>query len=312
MTRIAAIDVGSLTVRLAVAEAAGPGRFQVLAHRREITGLGRGFKEGGCLDPDAVSRTLAALREFGREMASMGVNEARAVATQAVRQAKDGQEFLVRAGEALGAPVHLISPAEEARLTLIGVLSALDPEILAHGPVVVFDVGGGSSEFVLLRPGEEPFFAGLPLGVLSASEAQPVGDPPEPERVSALSGSIAHQVKKFYKKNFTTFLAGPPVLVGTAGAVTTLAAMDQEMREYDPQRVNNYRLGRDRLENLAARLAALPEAERAKLPGIEPAKAGVMVAGAFIVLSILQVFGRDYLVSIDAGLLEGLLAEMAL
>jgi exopolyphosphatase/guanosine-5'-triphosphate,3'-diphosphate pyrophosphatase len=99
--------------------------------------------------------------------------------------------------------------------------------------------------------------------------------------------------------------------VGTAGTVTTLAAMAQEMAVYDPQRVNNYIMTKEQVADLAGRLAALPEKERALLPGIEPAKAGVMVAGALIVQTILRVFGQDHLVTVDAGLLEGVLAELA-
>ncbi len=99
--------------------------------------------------------------------------------------------------------------------------------------------------------------------------------------------------------------------MGTAGSVTTLAAMAQEMTQYDPQQVNNYILTRAKVAELARRLAILPERERAQLPGLEPAKAGVMVAGALIVQTILEVFGRKHLVAVDAGLLEGVLAGLA-
>ncbi len=310
MTRIAAIDVGSLTVRLAVAEVLRAGRFRLLKHCREITGLGRGLADTGNLASAAMDRTLAALGRFGEEIQAFGVIRVQAVATQAVRQAANREDFLQRV-EHRGIPVRLLSPEEEARLTLKGALSALDQKYLKAGPCVVFDVGGGSSECVLLRPGQEPLFGGLPLGVLSLSQAYPVGDPPAPERVALLEREIRGRLKQFYADNFAKHLAAAPTLVGTAGAVTTLAAMALEMTDYDPERVNNLVLQKSQVERLTSRILVLPEAERARLPGLEAGKAGVMAAGMLIILAILETLGQDSLVVVDAGLLEGLLCEMA-
>jgi exopolyphosphatase/guanosine-5'-triphosphate,3'-diphosphate pyrophosphatase len=311
MPRIAAVDIGSLTVRLAVAESLGPGRFQVVCHHREVTGLGREVAETGLLSRSDQDRTLYALADFAGEMAARGVERGQAVATQAVRQAKNGQEFLQAAEKVLSLPVRLLAAEEEAHLALSGVLSALDPKYRDAGPLLVFDVGGGSSEFILVRQAQAPVFAGLPLGVLSLSRARPLGDPPRPDRVADLQAELFNKLQDFYKRHFGELLEDSLTLVGTAGAVTTLAAMAQEMAEYDPQRVNNYILTKEQVADLAGRLAALPEKERALLPGIEPTKAGVMVAGVLIIQSILQVFGQDRLVTVDAGLLEGLLAELA-
>jgi exopolyphosphatase/guanosine-5'-triphosphate,3'-diphosphate pyrophosphatase len=233
-----------------------------------------------------------------------------AVATQAVRQAANREDFLQQV-ENLGISARLLSPEAEARLTLKGVLSVLDQRYVEAGPCLVVDVGGGSSEFVLLRPGDESFFAGLPMGVLSLSQAYPVGDPPAPERVAALEREIRERLEQFYVQNFAPRLKISSTLVGTAGAVTTLAAMALKLEEYDPQRVNNLVLQKSQVEELASRILALPKAERALLPGLEAGKAGVMVAGVLIILAILETFGRDALVVIDAGLLEGLLKEMA-
>jgi exopolyphosphatase/guanosine-5'-triphosphate,3'-diphosphate pyrophosphatase len=311
-SRFAAIDVGSLTVRLAVAESAGPGRFRVLKHCREVTALGRGLAQTGSLAPEGMDQTGAALGRFLREAAALGVQGVRAVATQAVRQAQNGAEFLEAAEKFLNLPVRLLAPEEEAHLALSGVLSVLDKKFLEAGPLVVFDVGGGSSEFTLIRRDREPVFAGLPLGVLSLSRARPLGDPPRPDQVAGLAAELCRELQNFYQKHFGELIEGSPTLVGTAGAVTTLAAMAQEMAVYDPQRVNNFILTKEQVADLAGRLAALPEKERALLSGIEPAKAGVMVAGVLIIQSILQVFGQDSLVTVDAGLLEGVLAEVSL
>jgi exopolyphosphatase/guanosine-5'-triphosphate,3'-diphosphate pyrophosphatase len=307
----AAIDVGSLTVRLAVAESLPGGKFRVLLHRREITGLGQGLAATGELAPEGLARTLAALKNFQQVMAAHNVLVYRAVGTQALRQANNRQVFLDQVRDSLGLTIEVLAPEAEARLSLTGVLSVLNPNVLAAPAVLVFDVGGGSSEFALVRPGLAPVLASLPLGVLTLSQAYPLGDPPQPSRVAALKDNLAAQLSAFYRETFKPHLPAAPHLVGTAGAVTTLAAMHLQLRQYDPHKINNLVLTRPHIAALAELLVRLPEAERARLAGLEPAKAGVMVAGALIVLTILEVCRQDSLTVIDAGLLEGVLQELA-
>jgi exopolyphosphatase/guanosine-5'-triphosphate,3'-diphosphate pyrophosphatase len=310
--RFAALDLGSLTVRLAVAEPIPGGQFRVLLHRREITGLGRGLAATNELDQKGMALTLKALQTFKEVMTAQGVEVCRAVGTQALRQARNRRVFLDQVQETLGLAVEVLAPEAEARLSLAGVLTSLAPAVLTAPEVLVFDVGGGSSEFALRRPGREPVFASLPLGVLTLSQARPLGDPPLPELVAALKEEIADRLGSFYQGAIRPHLkGGGPCLVGTAGAVTTLAALQLKLRAYDPNKINNLILTRTQVVDLSERLAAMPEAARARLPGIEPAKAGVMVAGALIILTILTVFRQDSLVVIDAGLLEGVLHEMA-
>jgi len=309
--RFAALDLGSLTVRLAVAEDVGGGKFRLLVHRREITALGQGLAAADDLAPAGMARTLKALETFKQVMAAHQVALYRAVGTQALRQARNREAFLAEVRTSLGLAVEVITPEAEARLSLTGVLSALAPEVTAAPAVLVLDVGGGSTEFALVRPGREPVFAGLPLGVLTLSQARPLGDPPVPAKVAALQEELAARLSLFYQKAIKPHLSVEPRLVGTAGAVTTLAAMHLKLREYDPHKVNNLILTRAQVAELAELVARLPEAARAALPGIEPAKAGVMVAGALMVLTILTVCRRDSLVVIDAGLLEGVLYDLA-
>lgn len=308
--RFAALDLGSLTVRLAVAERTPESGFRLLVHRREVTGLGQGLAGTGELAPEGMARTFKALEGFQPIMSAHHVEIYRAVGTQALRQARNRQLFLDRVRDSLGLTVEVLSPEEEARLSLAGVLSVLDSQFLTS-PVLVFDVGGGSSEFALAGPGQDPVFASLPLGVLTLSQARPLGDPPIPERVAALEQEITGQLTSFAQTVLGPHLKGMPRLVGTAGAVTTLAAMQLKMRAYDPNQINNAILTRAQVARLAELVARLPEAERARLAGLEPAKAGVMVAGALIILAILEVWRQDLLVVIDAGLLEGVLHELA-
>jgi len=312
LRRVAALDLGSLTVRLAVAERTPAGKLRVLTHRREITGLGQGLAATGDLAPEGMARTLEALKTFKQVMSAHKVTVCRAVGTQALRQARNRQLFLDQVRDSLGLAVEVLAPEAEARLSLTGVLTALAPEMLTAPDVLVFDVGGGSSEFALVRPGQEPVLASLPLGVLTLSQARPLGDPPRPGKVASLKAELAAHVGSFYKGAIEPYLKGNPRLVGTAGAVTTLAALQLKLRTYDPNKINNLILTRAQVAALAGLLAGLPEAVRARLPGIEPAKAGVMVAGALIVLTILEICRQDSLLVIDAGLLEGVLHEMAL
>ena len=229
--------------------------------------------------------------------------------TQALRQARNRHVFLDQVQDTLGLAVEVLAPEAEARLSLTGVLTALAPDVIAAPDLLVFDVGGGSSEFALLHPGREPVFASLPLGVLTLSQARPLGDPPMPARVAALKEELAARLGSFYEGAIRPYLEGDPRLVGTAGAVTTLAAMQLKLQTYDSNQVNNLILTRPQVAALAELLAGLPEAARARLIGIEPAKVGVMVAGALIILTILTVCRQDSLVVIDAGLLEGRLAR---
>ena len=150
----------------------------MLLHRREITGLGQGLAATGDLAPEGMARTLEALKTFQQVMTAHEVDVYRAVGTQALRQARNRQVFLDQVQDTLGLAVEVLAPEAEARLSLTGVLTALAPEVLTAPDVLVFDVGGGSSEFALVRPGREPVFASLPLGVLTLSQARPLGDPP--------------------------------------------------------------------------------------------------------------------------------------
>jgi exopolyphosphatase/guanosine-5'-triphosphate,3'-diphosphate pyrophosphatase len=309
--KIAALDVGSLTTRLSVAETNRTGGVRVMVHRREITGLAQGLAATGELAPEGMVRTLAALKRFQQVMAAHQVEACRAVGTQALRQARNRQVFLEKVQDSLGLTVEVLAPEAEARLSLAGVMSVLDPHVLAAKALLVVDVGGGSSEFALVRPGTEPLFASLRLGVLTLTQARPLGDPPQPERVASLQEELAGQLGAFYRARLEPNLTAPPRLVGTAGAVTTLAAMQLKLREYNAQKVNNLILTQDQVADLAALMCGLTEAERARLIGIEPGKAGVMVAGALIIMGILEVCRQDSLVAIDAGLLEGVLQEVA-
>ena len=145
-----------------------------------------------------MARTLEALKTFKQVMAAHKVAVCRAVGTQALRQARNRQLFLDQVRDTLGLAVEVLAPEAEARLSLTGVLTALAPAVLTAPDVLVFDVGGGSSEFALVRPGREPVLASLPLGVLTLSQARPLGDPPRPEKVASLKEELTARLGSFY------------------------------------------------------------------------------------------------------------------
>ncbi|MBW1952328.1 MAG: Ppx/GppA family phosphatase [Deltaproteobacteria bacterium] len=310
---IAAIDIGSLTIRLAIAEVGvDPPDLRLIHTKREITHLGQGLVQTGNLAPEAVDLSLAVLAEFVRDLRQFKVVASRAVATQAVRQARNRQAFLDQICRQTGLGVEVLSPAQEARLSLAGVLSVLTPADEVDRPLVVFDVGGGSTEWALVIPGQDMCFASLPLGVSTLTQRWLASDPPGNAELAALRTAIRHQLEQLPGVYFADYLLRTqPRLVGTAGTVTTLAAMSLGMTVYEPSRINNLVLTRATVDRLSGQLTVLTEAERARLPGLEPGKAGVIVAGALIIQKILEFFQQASLVVIDAGLLEGLLLQIA-
>lgn len=310
--RIAALDIGSLTLRLAIAQLEpGTGKFRIIHRGRVITRLGQDLNETGMITPGLMERSLEVLSGFTQEIRQHDVSRINAVATQAVRQARNRRDFLSRINRQLGLEVEVIAPEEEARLSLNGVLSVLDAKITAYRPLIVFDVGGGSTEWAFLYPGQVPIFASLPLGALTLTQEFLRGDPPMLSSQTALQAEIQGRLHQLPEMLCPPGSETRPILVGTAGTITTLAAMSLEMLDYNPQRVNNLVLSQSTINGLASRMIMLPEIERARLPGLETGKAGVMVAGVLIVQEIMRFFHQEELIVVDAGLLEGILLRLS-
>jgi exopolyphosphatase/guanosine-5'-triphosphate,3'-diphosphate pyrophosphatase len=300
METYAALDIGSNTFRLLIARV--DGTVRPLLIRRVITRLGGGVSLTGRITPEAETRALDCLKRFSQDMLEHEVRAYRATATAALRNAVNAQEFVIRAESECSIVVEIISGDEEARLTLAGVLGSLTER---KGKKLVFDVGGGSTEFILCEDGRLVHAKSIGLGVVDLTEQFFLeSDPPSIEARERLT--------TFTKKRLSDLVSdivyeaeGVNDLVGTAGTVTTLAAMMQNMEEYDPLRINNYVIHKYDLQSLYARLLALPLKDRVKLPGLEPGRADVIVAGAMLVLEAMEIFNVDQVRAIDAGLLEG-------
>ena len=293
---VAAIDLGTNTARLLIATL-NPCRQLLL--KRTITRLGGGFSRESGLSSEAMERSLAALTDFAEEIARHGVTRVRAVATSAVRDAVNGKHFCQRVSERTGIELEIIDGTEEALLTLAGVESILAE---SDGDQVVFDIGGGSTEYTLARDSAPLFSRSLPLGVVRLTEGK-AGAPEMEDKIgrelTILKGELAKEGQ------LSRFAAA--TLIGTAGTATTLAAIQMKMGDYDYRKVNNLTLQRGDVERIYAQLLPLAPKERLRVVGLEPGREDLIIAGTLVVLQSMQIFGFPSLKVSDSGLLEGLI-----
>jgi exopolyphosphatase/guanosine-5'-triphosphate,3'-diphosphate pyrophosphatase len=297
----AAVDVGTNTVRLLLGEERD-GRVVPDRYYRRITRLGGGFTSEMGLSPQAMERTLSALTEIGEILRSSGVNTVRAVGTAALREAPNGVSFAEKIRSAARIPLEIIDGIEEATLCARGVLSALSPR---PDHCLIFDIGGGSTEFILTRGSEPMFQRSYPLGVVRLCEQVPSLD-----QQTVRIGQILDRFHADLAVAGWERVAAGSTMVGTAGTVTTLAALQLEMTQYDWRRVNNLVLGVEDLKRMASRLAPLSSEERESLPGMEKGRGDLILPGLGIVLGILEHFGRSQVTASDFGLLEGALLSL--
>ncbi len=301
--RVAAIDIGTNSVLLLVAERQGAEVVRVVDIAR-ITRLGEGVDERGVLAPAAIARTLSCIEEYGDIIRSEGVERVGAVGTSAMRDATGGAEFVARAAELLGVTPEVISGEREAQLTFEGALTALE----TTGRVAVFDVGGGSTEIIVGarvgRAGTLKHAVSLDIGGVRLTERHLRSDPPTTAEIEAVRNAVNEQ------------LAGAPEirgvpLVGVAGTITTLAAVANEMAPYNGSAVHGCILSRHDLTELLAKFTSLPLEERKNIVGLHPARADVIVAGTLIADAICERAQADRLVVSDRGVRWGLAKELA-
>ena len=303
MKRVAAIDIGTNSVRLLVADVDGatPRDAKVVAldRRMRITRLGQGVDGSRALAPDAIERTTAVLREYRDALAEHGVTDVRATATSAARDASNRDEFFAAAHDALGVAPELLSGEEEAALSFLGATADLD----APGPYLVVDIGGGSTEFVLGT--DEPVgLVSLDMGCVRITEQFIHSDPPAPEELSNAVAVVRDLVAEVPR-----VIPGAPdaaTLVGLAGTVTTVAAVELGIPEYDRERIHHFRLTRQAAEDVFRTLATESAEQRAHNPGLEPARVDVIVGGAAVLVGVFRVLGFDEMLVSEADILDGL------
>jgi exopolyphosphatase/guanosine-5'-triphosphate,3'-diphosphate pyrophosphatase len=287
--RVGVVDLGTNSTRLLVADV-DDGRVDEVERQLTITRLGERVDERRRLLPTAVARVRNVLSDYRRELERAGAERVLAIATSAVRDADNGEAFLGEVEWSYGFSTRLLSGEEEAELTRRGVANGrgLDPGTL------VLDVGGGSTELIT---GDDRI--SLDLGCVRLTERFLHSDPPAAEELDAAARAVREALPALEPKN----------AIGVAGTVTSLAAL--ELGAYDAERPPGYRLGRETVERELARLASLPLAERRELPGLEPERAPVIVAGAIVVDEVLKRYGLDELEVSERDLLHGAALEAA-
>ncbi len=301
---LAAIDLGTNTVRILVAEMDPAIGLVPVWVDQTVTRLGEGLTERGTLAPAAADRTLAAVRRFRDRALGLGAAEVLLVATAAVRQARDGREFLARLRAEPGVHPRVVSGEEEAGLTLLGASWGLGA---VAGTFALLDIGGGSTEVLVAEGARVLTAVSLALGVVQLVERFFLRDPVAPVELEACR---AYVDARFRDEAWDRIRPRrPTTLVATAGTPTTLAVLDLGLPAYDPGRVHGHRLSAVAIARLTERLAALPLAERARTPGLEPGRADVIVPGAVVLAAALAGLGLPAATVSDAGLREGILLD---
>ena len=300
MGKIASIDIGSNTLRLLIAEHSGKG-LQDLVRDREIIRLGRNFYPNRLLSSPAMETALKVIKRFLNRAEKEGVTQIRAVGTGVLREAANSRFFLEKVREETGILIRIVSGIEEADLMARGVISVF-PEI--RGKTLIFDIGGSSTELVFLRDRQIEERFSLPLGVVGLTETFLRTDPPK----SSESASLIVYCRNIIKKNSIKDVKINNI-IGTAGTVTTLAAIHGNLLDYDPNQINRTVLDKTYLWGLSKQILTLPLAKRSRLIGLEPGRADIINAGILLVLEIMDNFSQKILLVSDAGLLEGIILD---
>lgn len=299
---VAAVDCGTNSTRLLVAEPDGRGGLRTLTRLMTITRLGQGVDRTGALDPEAVARTQAVLARYRQVMDDHGVapGRVRIAATSAARDASNRDAWFDAAEVVVGARPELLSGTAEAELSFRGATSDVDP---ADGPFLVFDLGGGSTEVAYGTDRVEASVS-LEIGCVRLTERFIESDPPRPEELSAAIGYAESWVDDVLRR-----LPGASTArtaIGLAGTVSTVAAVEIGLVEYDRDRIHHFVLTRDAVEDVFRTLATEAREDRIANPGLEEARADVIVGGCCALVAIYRTLGLGEVLVSEADILDGL------
>ncbi len=300
MSRYAAIDVGTNSVLLLVAERQSDGRFTAVVERSDITRLGQGVDKTKTLSAEAMETTLKTLERFATEARELGVKGIVVSATSAARDSSNGAEFIAAAKTRAGLDVEIISGAEEARLSWASVFS----DFGGQSPLVVLDIGGGSTEFIFGSPtGDIGFRHSFDVGSVRLTERHVHTDPPSESELAAIDAKLRDAFKAVPQAT-----AGAR-MVGVAGTATTIAAVAHHVTPYDPALIHGSTLTVEEIESTLTRLASLPTHLRKTVPGLQPKRADVIVAGTLVLRAAMRAVGVKEILISDRGLRWGLLVD---
>jgi len=301
MANIASIDIGSNTARLLIIEPKDDQKFNLLVSERSITRLGEGIEAQGKLTEHRIQTTLKVLSIFRQICLENGDPPIFAVATSAVRESSNGQEFVRRAKKETGIDIKIITWEEEAKLTLEGVYWKIAHE---NRRVITFDIGGGSTEFILSQGKNIKDFCSTSLGVVKLTEKFITQHPVDEREYHSLQNHLQYELQTV-KKKLSAFL--PELLIGTAGTVTTLAALKENIYPYDPEKIHGSTFSRPEAEAILDDLKGRSLSQRLLLKPIETGREDLIIAGTAIVLETMRAFGCEILTVSEYSLREGLI-----
>jgi exopolyphosphatase/guanosine-5'-triphosphate,3'-diphosphate pyrophosphatase len=305
--RVGVVDIGTNSTRLLIADVKD-GAIDEIARRSEVTRLGEGVDASGRLSEAAIARVLATLDAYRAALddAAVPADARVAILTSAARDAANGVELTAAVQRDYGLEARTIDGEEEARLTFRGATHGRNAD--EREPLLVFDIGGGSTELVLGTSGAIDFHVSLQAGVVRQTERHLSHDPPAPHELQQLADEVRASVEAAVPADL---LIRARHAIGVAGTATSLAAIDQELDPYDPTRVHGYTIALAECELLLARLAQLPLAQRRSVRGLHPDRAPTIVAGVVILIELLRIFGLDGLEVSEHDVLHGGALERA-
>ncbi len=314
MTRVAAIDCGTNSIRLLVADVPRTGRATDLVRRMEVVRLGQGVDATGRLAPEAIERTRVVLAEYAATARELGAEDVRMVATSATRDAANRADFEQMVLTTLGRLPDVVPGREEAELSFLGATASLEPAAAAHrtaaprAPFLVVDIGGGSTEFVLGDPAGLRAARSVDIGCVRLTERRLHGDPSSADEVQATVADIRAALALVTEE---VPVAEAASLVGLAGSVTTVAALALDLPAYDPDAIHGSRIAAADVRRVSEMLLAMPRAERAALAVMHPGRVDVIGAGALILRVIVDEFGMDEVVVSEHDILDGIALRLA-
>ncbi|MGX1852787.1 Ppx/GppA phosphatase family protein [Streptomyces sp. NPDC055299] len=313
MKRVAAIDCGTNSIRLLVADCdPATGELKDLDRRMQIVRLGQGVDRTGRLAPEALERTFAACREYAAVIKDLGAEQVRFVATSASRDAENREDFVRGVVDILGVEPEVITGDQEAEFSFDGATKELTGRADLERPFLVVDIGGGSTEFVL---GSDSVRAArsVDVGCVRMTERHlvhegAISDPPTPGQISAIKTDIAAALDRAEE---TVPLGEAATLVGLAGSVTTVAAIALGLDQYDSEAIHHSRIPLATVREITDRMLASTHAERAAIPVMHPGRVDVIAAGALVLLSIMERTGAAEVVVSEHDILDGIAWSLA-
>jgi exopolyphosphatase/guanosine-5'-triphosphate,3'-diphosphate pyrophosphatase len=298
VTRVAAVDCGTNSIRLLVTDISGSDQSDVQREMR-IVRLGQGVDRTGMLSPEALDRTRTALQEYSRICRSHDVERTRMVATSATRDASNRSDFVAMVLDTLGVEPEVITGDEEAALSFAGATRGLDP---AHGPFVVMDIGGGSTELVLGTATVEAARS-VEVGCVRLTERHLHDDPPSAEQVAAATADIDAAVDEIQA---VVPVAQARTAIGLAGSVTTIAALAIGLSSYDRDRIHLSRISASDVRRVTAALLGMTRTERAALPVMHPGRVDVIAAGALVLRTLVDRLSLTEVLVSESDILDGI------